>query len=98
MKGGAWKRHGARRAQAAHEERFLKQGLEGFAPHEVLELLLFYTIPQRNVNPLAHQLLEKFGSLHNVLRAEPRLCQTKGVGSIRHLPELIWPGGPLCAD
>lgn len=62
-------------------ERFLKQGLEGFAPHEVLELLLFYTIPQRNVNPLAHQLLEKFGSLHNVLRAEPRqLCQTKGVG------------------
>lgn len=62
-------------------ERFLKQGLEGFAPHEVLELLLFYTIPQKNVNPLAHALLEKFGSLSNVLQAEPRqLCQVKGVG------------------
>lgn len=62
-------------------ERFLKQGLDGFAPHEVLELMLFYAIPQKNVNPLAHQLLEKFGSLHNVLEAEPRqLCQVKGIG------------------
>ena len=62
-------------------ERFQKQGLEGFAPHEVLELMLFYAIPQRNVNPLAHHLLEKFGSLHNVLQAEPRqLCQVKGIG------------------
>ncbi|NLV57442.1 MAG: DNA repair protein RadC [Clostridiales bacterium] len=62
-------------------DRFLKQGLEGFAPHEVLELMLFYAIPQKNVNPLAHDLLEKFGSLHSVLEAEPRrLCQVKGIG------------------
>jgi DNA repair protein RadC len=34
----------------------------------VLELLLCYAIPQRNVNPLAHELLAHFGSLHGVLR------------------------------
>ena len=50
-------------------ERFRQQGLQGFAPHEVLELILFYAIPQRNVNPLAHRLLDQFGSLHAVLDA-----------------------------
>ena len=52
-------------------ERFVKQGLEGFAPHEILELLLFYAIPQKNVNPIAHQLINRFGSLYGVLNAEP---------------------------
>lgn len=62
-------------------ERYLVQGLEGFAPHEVLELLLFYTIPQKNVNPLAHELLERFGSLHGVLSADAaQLRQVKGIG------------------
>ena len=37
--------------------------------HEVLELLLFYAIPRKNVNPLAHMLLDKFGSLNSVLSA-----------------------------
>ena len=50
-------------------ERFLTGGLEGFADHEVLELMLFYAIPQRNVNPLAHRLLDRFGTLHAVLEA-----------------------------
>ncbi len=62
-------------------ERYVKQGLEGFAPHEVLELMLFYAIPQKNVNPLAHQLLDKFGSLHGVLEAEPEMLrQVDGIG------------------
>lgn len=62
-------------------ERFGKQGLDGFAPHEVLELMLFFAIPQKNVNPLAHQLLEKFGSLHAVLHADAKqLMQIKGIG------------------
>ncbi len=61
--------------------RFLESGLDGFAPHEVLELLLFYAIPQKNVNPLAHQLLARFGSLSGVLSAPPeQLSQVKGVG------------------
>lgn len=62
-------------------ERFLAGGLTGFAPHEVLELLLCYAIPQRNVNPLAHKLIEHFGSLSEVMRAEVgELMQVKGIG------------------
>ena len=62
-------------------ERFLTQGLAGFADHEVLELMLFYAIPQRNVNPLAHQLIDRFGSLHGVLDASvEELMQVDGVG------------------
>ena len=61
--------------------RYAEQGLDGFASHEVLELLLFYAIPQKNVNPLAHQLLERFGSLGGVLRAQPeQLRKTNGIG------------------
>ena len=50
-------------------ERFARAGLAGFAPHEALELLLTFAIPRRDVNPLAHQLLSHFGSLHRVLEA-----------------------------
>lgn len=49
--------------------RFLEQGLDGFTDVQVLELLLFYAIPRRDTNPIAHELLEKFGSLRQVLEA-----------------------------
>jgi len=62
-------------------ERFRKEGLEGFAPHEVLELLLFYAKARGDVNPLAHELLDVFGSLNGVLEATPeQLMTVKGVG------------------
>lgn len=62
-------------------ERFLTGGLDSFADHEVLELMLFYAIPQRNVNPLAHRLLERFGTLHAVLEAPvSELTKVEGVG------------------
>jgi len=62
-------------------DRFLKEGLDGFAPHEVLELLLCYAIPQRNVNSLAHELLVHFGSLHGVFEAIPeQLQEVDGIG------------------
>lgn len=62
-------------------ERYLKQGLDGFAPHEALELLLFYAIPQKNVNPIAHALIRRFGSLYGVLSASPaQLAQVEGIG------------------
>ena len=62
-------------------DRFLQEGLQGFAPHEVLELLLCYAIPQKNVNPLAHALLNHFGSLHGVFEATPeQLLKVDGIG------------------
>lgn len=42
------------------KERFIQSGLTGFAPHEILELLLFYIIPQKDTKQLAHQLIERF--------------------------------------
>ena len=62
-------------------QRFLKSGLEGFADHEALELLLYYAIPRRDTNPIAHRLIERFGSLPAVLEAPAReLMQIEGVG------------------
>ena len=62
-------------------ERFRNEGLGSFSEHEVLELLLTYAIPQRDVNPLAHELISCFGGLSRVLEAdESDLMQVKGVG------------------
>src|SRR5690554_309432 len=49
--------------------RFLEEGLDYFNQHQVLELLLFYVIPRRDTNPIAHKLIDKFGSLSGVLDA-----------------------------
>ena len=51
------------------KSRFLSGGLDGFDPHNVLELLLFYSIPQRDTNVIAHRLIDKFGSLSAVFDA-----------------------------
>lgn len=62
-------------------ERFRAEGLDGFAEHEALEMLLFYGHARGNVNPLAHELIDAFGSLKGVLEARPeQLTQVKGVG------------------
>ena len=50
-------------------KRFEQDGLERFEPHQVLELLLFYAIPQRDTNKIAHRLLERFGSISRVFDA-----------------------------
>lgn len=49
--------------------RFLKEGLDNFEPHQVLELLLFYCVPRRDTNEIAHSLLKRFGSVAGVLDA-----------------------------
>ena len=62
-------------------KRFLENELNGFADHEVLELLLYYAIPRGDVNPLAHALMDRFGSLSGVLAAPAELlAQVEGVG------------------
>lgn len=70
---------------AGHRERlrrrYQREGLGGFAPHEVLELLLTYAIPRIDTNPLAHELIKHFGSLSAVLEASPaELEQVPGIG------------------
>lgn len=56
-----------------HRERirdsFLEVGLKGKSEHQILELILTYVIPVRDVNPIAHNLIDKFGSLANVFDA-----------------------------
>ena len=51
------------------KDRFLAEGLDHFDELYVLELLLFYCIPRKDTNPIAHQLLNHFGSLTNVFEA-----------------------------
>jgi len=51
------------------KDRFRKEGLDGFDDLYVLELLLFYCVPRRDTNPIAHRLLDRFGSVAGVLDA-----------------------------
>lgn len=61
--------------------RAREEGLGSFAPHEVLELLLFYAIPRVDTNELAHKLLDRFGSLSAVLEADyEELLSVPGIG------------------
>ena len=67
--------------RARLRESFIETGIEGMADHQVLELLLTYALPRVDVNPLAHRLLDRFGSLEGVLSAKPdQLQQVKGIG------------------
>ena len=52
------------------KDRFRKEGLDHFDEHQVLELLLFYCIPRQDTNPLAHRLMNTFGSVREVLNAD----------------------------
>ncbi len=76
-------------------QRFLRGGLDAFADHEALELLLYYAIPRRDTNPVAHALMERYGSLSAVLSAPAEdLQRVEGVGeSAAVLLRLV---APLC--
>ena len=74
-----------RQIHTGHRERIRERlrtaGLGAFSEHEVLELLLTYAIPRQDVNPLAHELIDTFGSLSAVLDAdEGELMHVKGMG------------------
>lgn len=63
------------------KDEFLANGFNGLPDHKVLELLLFYGIPQGDVNELGHELINTFGSLAGVFHATPeQLMAVKGVG------------------
>ena len=63
------------------KERYVECLGEGFAEHELLELLLFYAIPRCNTNGIAHALIERFGSINGVAEASiDELKLVKGIG------------------
>jgi len=74
-------------------QQFLEHGLDSFQDHQVLELILTYAIPRKDVNPLAHALIERFGGLEEVLCApEDELCRVPGIGeSAAVLLNLFYP-------
>mgnify|MGYP004642346597 CR=1 FL=1 len=62
-------------------EKIKKYGVKSLEAHEVLEYLLWFTIPRKDTNPLGHKLLKKFGSLANVLNADIKSLQSvTGIG------------------
>ena len=62
-------------------KRFLEEGLDHFTEIQALELALFYAIPRKDTNPIAHALLDRFGSLSQVLEAPvEELCKVPGMG------------------
>lgn len=75
------------------KEQFREHGLTAFADHEVLELLLYYAIPRQDTNPVAHRLLEHFGSLDAVFAARcEELAAVEGMGeNAATLVTLIFP-------
>lgn len=61
-------------------ESYIKSnGSDALRDHQLLELLLFYAIPRRDVNPLAHRLVNRFGSLRGVLEASFSELAEEGV-------------------
>lgn len=70
------------------KERFLKGGMDGLTDINCLELLLFYALPRRDTNPIAHELLDHFGSLSAVLDAPPEQLQ-KISGISEHAATLL---------
>ena len=67
--------------RARVKDEFIARGLNGMADHRALELLLYYAIPQGDVNPLAHRLLDTFGSLSGVFNATiEQLTAVNGIG------------------
>ena len=61
--------------------RFIEYGMESFTDIEALELLLFYAVPRRDTNALAHALLEYFGSYRGVMEADlDTLEKVPGIG------------------
>ena len=62
------------------KNRFLTEGLDSFEDHQVLEMLLFFCIPMKDTNELAHKLIKEFGTLGSLFEADPKdICRRCGV-------------------
>lgn len=61
------------------KQRFLLNGLDDFEQHQALELLLFYAIPRCDTNPMAHRLLDHFGSISAIFDAPIDALKEAGI-------------------
>ncbi|QYY36139.1 DNA repair protein RadC [Ruficoccus sp. ZRK36] len=69
--------------RARLRQRFLKSGFDGFADHEIVEVLLTLCIPRRDVKAPAKALLQRFGSVRGILDASPeQLREIAGIGEV----------------
>lgn len=92
------------------KERMLAEGIKNMAPHEVIEMLLYFAIPRSDTNPLAHKLINTFGSVHRVLSADfadlikvegvtphiATLIKLSGEVARRYMREEFSPGKQIC--
>lgn len=61
------------------KKRFESEGLEKFFDHQIIELLLFYGIPRKDTNEIAHRLMNRFGSLSAIFDAPVKSLQECGI-------------------
>jgi len=62
------------------KSRYLSEGLDAFEDHQILEMLLFFSIPMKDTNELAHKMIIEFGSLAGLFEADPKdICKRCGV-------------------
>jgi DNA repair proteins len=77
------------------KERYLGEGLDNFSIHNIVELMLFYTIPQKDVNEIAHKLVNHYKTFSNILDADYNdLLRHEGIGEntalfLKLLPDLF---------
>ena len=71
--------HDGHRERLRH--RYIKSGIDGFQDHEIIELILTYAIPRRDVNPIAHKIADELGGLTGVLESDIKtLSSIEGIG------------------
>lgn len=74
-------------------QRYEQNGIEGFSDHELLELILGYSISRKDTNPIGHALIEQFGNLGGVLDADfEDLIEVKDVGAYTAFLLKLLPG------
>lgn len=79
------------------KELFIKNGFGGFSEIQKLEFMLYFAVPQKDTNPLAHRLLDEFGSLNAVLSADyNRLIKIDGVG--KHVATMLKTYRAVCLE
>ncbi len=79
------------------KNRFYVGGLASFEQHEIIEMLLFFGVARKDTNPLAHRLINAFGSLSGVLDA-PREELLRVDGVTEHIATLLNFSGALARE